>query len=104
MWVCKHIKYLHIFYAVWKSLQHLNFTIRLDVFNEVQLTFERFRLSNRAAGKDERHKVVYFLLPVIIKKRAYQTVLNFTEVIQEAGVDPATMLTEKKDLCFDTTF
>lgn len=79
MWVCKYIKYLHIFYAVWKSLQHLNFTIRLDVFNEVQLTFERFRLSNRAAGKDERHKVVYFLLPVIIiiKKKSLPNCVEF---------------------------
>lgn len=68
MWVCKYIKYLGSYYAIWKSLQHLNFTIRLDIFNEVKLTFERFRLSDKAAGKDKRHRVVYFLLPVIKTK------------------------------------
>lgn len=53
LWVCQYIKYLHSYYAIWKSLQHLNFTIRLDVFNEVRLTFERFRMSDRPAGKDQ---------------------------------------------------
>lgn len=36
--------------------------------NEVRLMFERFRQSDRAAGKDKRHQIVWFLLPVIKPK------------------------------------
>lgn len=68
LWVCQYIKYIHSYYAIWKSLQHLNFTIRVDVFNEVRLTFERFRLCDRAAWKDKRHQIVCFLHPVIKSK------------------------------------
>jgi len=51
-----------------KSLQHLHFTIRLDILNEVQLTFERFRLSDRTARKNKRPRVIYILLSVIKTK------------------------------------